>query len=192
MAQGVILAAGLSSRAKTNKMLLSYNDRPVINHTIECMLPFVEKIIVVTGHYHKEINNVIKKYEKVIVVKNDAYLDGMFSSIQKGASFIDDDFFIVPGDMPFIHPSTYELLLKERGLIKVPTYNTFKGHPIFIDKRLIKPLLLEPVTSNLKTFRDQFHVKLITTLDEGILKDIDTVEDIFTLNLTERNEDIGG
>jgi molybdenum cofactor cytidylyltransferase len=59
----------------------------------------------------------------------------------------------------------------------VPTYNGRKGHPIVIKQRLIQPLLEEDIGSNLKVFRDRYEVAYIPVEDEGILLDIDTIDD---------------
>ena len=49
MADGIILAGGKSTRMKTNKMLLTINEHPIIWHTLKSIEPFVSKVIIVTG-----------------------------------------------------------------------------------------------------------------------------------------------
>jgi molybdenum cofactor cytidylyltransferase len=188
MAMGIILAGGYSSRAKSNKMVLKYNNIEIIRHAIMSMQDYCSKIIVVTGHYHDDILNIVKDFHKVKVVRNVNYSQGMFSSVKVGVKEINDDFFITPGDYPLIMKSTYEKVLKAEGVIRVPTYNNRRGHPLFISKELISPLLSEPDDSNLKTFRNKHIITNIETNDSGILKDIDTVNDYIKLK-TERKED---
>jgi molybdenum cofactor cytidylyltransferase len=185
---GIILAGGYSSRAKCNKMVLKYKNMEIIRHAIISMQDYCSKIIVVTGHYHDDILNVVKDFHKVKVVKNVNDNQGMFSSVKVGVNEIDDDFFITPGDYPLIMKSTYEKVLNANGIIRVPTFNNLRGHPLFISKELISDLLSESDDSNLKSFRNKYVITNIETNDSGILKDIDTVNDYIKLK-TERKED---
>ena len=68
MAQGIILAGGFSTRTKTNKMSLMINHKPLLVHTIDSMRPFVDKIVLVTGHYDQEIRSFIKESPKIKIV----------------------------------------------------------------------------------------------------------------------------
>ncbi len=188
MAIGVILAGGYSSRAKSNKMVLKYQKIEIIKHAIIAMQDYCSKVIVVTGHYHEDTLKVVKDFEKVKVVRNLNYSQGMFSSVKVGVKEIDDDFFLTPGDYPLIKKSTYEKVLNAEGLIRVPTFNNRRGHPLFISKELIEDLLGESNDSNLKLFRNKYEITNVETNDEGILKDIDTVNDYLKLK-TERKED---
>ncbi len=181
MTEGIILAGGYSSRMNTNKMVLIYNDLPIICNVIEAMKGYCSKIIVVTGHYHDEIIEVVKKYKKVIVVRNNDYHLGMFSSVITGVKEINSDFFLTPGDYPFIKKETYQELINAKGIIRVPKYNNRKGHPIFISKDLIESLLNEPEDSNLKLFRDKHEVNYVDTSDRGVIFDIDTLDDYLLL-----------
>ncbi len=177
MVDGIILAGGYSSRIKTNKMTLIYKDLPIICNVIEAMKDYCTKIVVVTGHYHDEIVKVVSKYENVIVKRNENYDLGMFSSVVSGVKELNSDFFLTPGDYPLIKKETYKQLLDAGGVIRVPIIKGRKGHPILIEKELIKPLLNEPIDSNLKLFRDRHVVNYVETSDEGILIDVDTLED---------------
>ena len=175
MAQGIILAGGFSLRANTNKMLLHIDNKPLIIHTIESMRPFVNKIIVVTGRYDQEIKELLKN-ENVTICYNKDYEKGMFSSVLTGVKAVDDDFFIIPGDIPFVKKETYQTLLSGTKEVRYPVYKGKQGHPLFIKKTLIDELLKEPIESNLKVFRDRQDKEEIEVDDENILKDIDTIE----------------
>ncbi len=176
MAQGIILAAGYSSRAVVNKMLLELNNKPLIIHAIEGMSPFVTHIFVVTGYYHQEIYNIVKDVKGVTCIHNTSYDKGMFSSVQVGVSAASDDFFILPGDCPFVKPSTYDALIKGDLEIRVPSYKGRKGHPLFITNKLRQDLLKESSNSNLKVFRNRHTLEVIPVKDNYILTDIDTIK----------------
>ena len=155
MAEGIVLAGGFSMRMQENKMHLNIDNKPIIIHTIESLIPFVNKVIVVTGHYDQEIRQLIKEDEKIRIVYNKDYEKGMFSSVLCGVKEVKEDFFIVPGDIPFIHASTYDALLKGTKPVIYPSYKGKEGHPLFISIKLKDALLNESVDSNLKAFRDR-------------------------------------
>jgi len=177
MAQGIILAAGHSSRAQTNKMLLAYKGKSLLCHAIEGMLPFVSHVYVVTGKHHEAIEKLIHLMPNVTVVYNSRYEEGMFSSVLAGVSNISDDFFILPGDCPLVGPETYKKLLGGKKPLRVPAYLGTTGHPLFLKAELKSELLAEPRSSNLKVFRDRHDYEIIKTSDAQILTDIDTIED---------------
>ncbi|MDD4154785.1 MAG: nucleotidyltransferase family protein [Bacilli bacterium] len=182
MTQGIILAAGYSSRAETNKLLLQHENKFLLVHAIEGMLPFVEQIIVVTGHYHQEISQAIKNYSKVTIVYNPNYPNGMFTSVQAGVACVTGDFFVLPGDCPFVSPSTYQKLLNGTKDIRVPGYKNETGHPIFLKYSLKAELLSEAPSSNLKVFRNRHDYEIIKTEDSQVLMDIDTPRDYQALD----------
>lgn len=186
MTQGIILAAGYSSRAKINKLLLQTNDKSLISQAIEGMLPHVEAVFVVTGHYHDEIYSAIQHYNKVKVIKNEQFEKGMFSSILVGVRNVSDDFLILPGDCPFVSVETYKKILSGSKDIRVPSFNNIKGHPIFIKYKFKNILLKEPTSSNLKDFRNRYDYEIIKTDDKNVLIDIDTLNDF--QNLINRKE----
>jgi molybdenum cofactor cytidylyltransferase len=182
---GVVISGGYSSRMARNKMLLKYKGEYLINHTIKEMLPHVDQVIVVTGHYHQEIVDVVSMFDNVEVVRNEAYDKGMFSSVKKGVELVEGDFFIIPGDYPLITSDVYQMLISKTGEIRVPTYQGYKGHPIFLERHLKKALLEFDDDANLKVFRDSKDVTYYETNCSGITKDIDTIDDYKTM--IERN-----
>ena len=187
MVDTIILAGGMSRRFKRNKLATNYNGRPLIYHTIMTFLEFSESVTLVTGHYDLDYLQNFIDDPKIRIVHNKDYELGMFSSVKLGVSVTKNDFFLIPGDYPLVKAETLEKLLSNKGVIKVPVYKGRKGHPIFISKELISPLIDEPIDSNLKAFRDRYIVNYIDVDDEGILLDVDYFEDLEQLP-KERNE----
>ncbi|MBN2300409.1 MAG: nucleotidyltransferase family protein [Acholeplasmataceae bacterium] len=181
MAEGIILTAGYSSRAETNKMLLIQNNKSLICHAIDGMKPFTRHIYVITGYYHEDIEQALKNIQGVTCIYNKNYDQGMFGSIQTGVNVVSDDFFVLPGDCPFVSAKTYESLLMGNKEMRVPSFSGRKGHPLFIQKHLINPLLAEPIDSNLKYFRNQHDLEVIDTDDPNVIIDIDTMADFMNL-----------
>ena len=176
MIVGLILAGGLSSRAKTNKLTLLVDSKPLILHTIDTIRPYVDKVLVVTGKYDQELRPLLSDVD---IVYNENYELGMFSSVLKGISTINDDVLILPGDMTNISGETFEALLKADGAIRIPTYNNKTGHPLFLNKDMCSLLKNEDINSNLKLFiaKHEEEITLVPTNDPFIKFDIDTIED---------------
>ncbi len=176
MAEAIILAGGKSSRMKSNKMLLPYQNQPIIFHTVSTVRPFVRKVIVVTGKYHKEIAALFKDDPDVVCIHNHDYELGMFSSVKTGVKQTNDDFLIIPGDTPLIKAKTYQKLIEAKGKIRVVAYQGKKGHPLFIHKSFKERLLKTPLP-HLKAFRDHTAYTVVDVDDAGVLYDVDTEED---------------
>ena len=187
MVQGIILAGGFSSRAISNKMLFDFDGKPLIWHAINGMRPFVDRIIVVTGRYDQEIKSALRDEKDIVYAYNKDYSKGMFSSVKTGVTFADGDFFILPGDCPFVSRETYELILKGTKPVRFPRCGEKDGHPLFIKASLKESLLNEPDDSNLKAFRNRQDYEVIMIDDPNVSIDIDTQEDYQSV-LKERNK----
>ena len=177
MVDGIILAGGFSSRCGSNKMVFDFNGKPMIWHTINSMRPFVNRIIVVTGRYDQETRDILKDEKDIEFAFNENFESGMFSSVKKGVEKVNNDFFIIPGDCPFVASTTFEAILKGTGMVRYPVCNGREGHPIFIKHELKEALLNEGKDSNLRIFRDKQDVEKVSVDDPCIVNDIDTYED---------------
>jgi molybdenum cofactor cytidylyltransferase len=177
----VVLAAGYSSRAGSDKMAMTIGGSTILGRVLDTLTEICGKIVVVSGHHRESTALIINKYPNVTMVVNKDYDSGMFSSVKRGVSEMNRDFFLVPGDYPLIKKETYEKLMDEAGDMVVPVYNGRKGHPVLIRHNLIESILSEPIDSNLKVFRDRQNVQYIEVDDEGILLDVDTPEDLFEI-----------
>ena len=176
--EGVVLAAGLSRRSKPYKMTLPLGDKTVLEWAIEGMLPFVERVIVVTGWQAERLRALLADRTDVIMVHNERFREGMFSSVCAGIAQVRAGrFFLLPGDQPLVQAGVYTRLLSAEGAIAVPTYHGKKGHPVLLDGSLVPEILAQPAE---KTLRDYVQAKGCTTVevgDEGILIDLDTADD---------------
>ena len=180
--EGIILAAGFSRRAGVWKMALPIKGRTVIERAIMGMYPVVERIIVVGGYNFKNLLKIIEKYEKVFPVYNENFPLGMFTSVQKGVEKVSGDrFFILPGDIPLVKPSTYKYMLEQEGDIIVPVYEGRKGHPVLLSYAMKELLLDEERDSNLKAFINRMGFKEVVVDDPFIRMDIDTLEDYWNM-----------
>lgn len=182
--EGIVLAAGLSSRMGRNKLTLDLYGKTIIERCIDGMYDLCSKVLVVVGHRHEEIEWILDKYSRLDLVYNPNHLDGMFSSIKKGMDQVKADrFFLIPGDYPVISKETYRKMLKVDEDIVIPTYQETKGHPLLMKRHLIKEVLTYTKYKSLRDFVNGQGYTSIELLDPGILMDADTMEDYREISL---------
>ena len=180
---GVVLAAGLSSRSGQYKMALPLGDRTVIEKSIEGMYDLVSQVLVVVGWKADQIRSLLSAYHKVEFVLNEDFRAGMFSSVKAGISHVRAPFFfLLPGDHPLIDAKVYAHMLAttddiaSSGIV-IPTFGGRKGHPVLFSSDLIPKILRYPDTATLRDYiRTKGHTE-IEVEQEGILVDMDTLED---------------
>ncbi|MCU0287572.1 MAG: nucleotidyltransferase family protein [Acidobacteria bacterium] len=182
--EGIILGAGFSRRAGTFKMELPFGTKTLLQRVIEGMSETCSRIIVVAGYQVDRTRDMVREYPNVELVLNPLYEKGMFSSVQEGVHHIRGKlFFIVPGDCPGIIPRIYRQLKEaaENSLpdveIFIPTFKNKNGHPPAFKRSMAAKILKEPQDSTLKNVISKNKYQLIEVDHEGILWDIDTMED---------------
>ena len=176
--EGIVLAAGFSSRMGKFKMEMLLDGKTLIERSVESLDKVCSRIIVVAGYKSERIEEILKSYENVEVVLNKEFEKGMFSSVKIGISQIKTEkFFLLPGDIPFVKEEIFRKLLSPKDDIIIPVFQGRKGHPVLIDSSLINEILDEPEDSNLKLFIDKKGFTSVEVQDESILIDIDTEED---------------
>lgn len=176
--EGIILAAGFSSRANAYKMTLEFKNSTIIEHTISSMLTVCRRIVLVGGYKIEKLYPVANKYREVELVFNESYEAGMFASILKGVGCIQSrDFFYTPGDYPLIEPDVYKGLLKHEGKIVIPTHRGRRGHPVLFRGEDMKKGILSGSYENLRDFIGDNSPEFVESDCSGILQDIDTMED---------------
>lgn len=176
--EGIVLAAGFSSRMGKFKMEMLLEGKTLIERSVESLDKVCSKIIVVAGYKSERIKEILKSYEKVEVVFNKEFEKGMFSSVKIGISQIKTErFFLLPGDIPFVKKDVFIKLFSKKGDVIIPIFQGRKGHPVLINSSLINEILDEPEDSNLKLFINKKGFTTAEVQDESILIDIDTEED---------------
>jgi len=188
----VILAAGYSSRAEGFKMQFQMNGKAVLQHVIEAFLPICVNIFVVGGFQSEKLLPLIEPYgDKVKLVMNNDFENGMFSSVQTGVKHVvSEQFFITPGDYPLITTKICRSILNAGKAFVVPSFRMKGGHPILLNASCIVELLSEDVDGNLKLFLKKMPVTYINISDDGIMYDLDTRQDYMKLQrLMKEKED---
>ena len=139
----ILLAAGLSSRMGRNKLLLPFRGRTVIENTLSSVLEISERIIVVTGFERDKIESLLSQYD-VTFVYNPDYEKGQRGSSIRGVEAVnDDDYAILPGDLPLLREDDIAPLftfLDSHSIVR-PSYSVIPGHPVCYRKENREKLL---------------------------------------------------
>ena len=176
--EGIILAAGLSSRMEKFKMTLDIGGKTLLERCIDSMYEYCKRVIIVGGYRFEDIRGVVDNYTKVDLIYNENYTEGMISSIRLAfRHLIEEKFFFIPGDYGLIRKKTYGALLGEEGDILVPVYKGEKGHPLMMKSIYAERFLNYDRGITLRDFIRETGYKTVEVDDEGILLDLDTNDD---------------
>ncbi len=204
---GVLLAAGLSSRAGTFKMDAALAGKPLLAWSLEAMALVCRRVIVVSGSQAERIRRLLDGRPGVELVVNEKFASGMLTSVQAGVARVRAPrFFLLPGDMPLVRAAVYRKLLAAVGSpaaspwgaagglsaasprggapgdIVVPACGGRRGHPVLFSSSLIPAILAEAAASSLGAFVQRQGFETIEVNDPGILADLDEMEDFAELD----------
>ncbi len=176
--EGVILAAGLSTRAGTFKPALELGGKTMLLRCIEGMEEVCGRIIVVGGHEFEKLRASVEGNPKVVFVENSRYRLGMFTSVKAGLSLVRGErCLLLPVDIPLVPNEVYRRLLYAQGEVVIPSYHGRNGHPVCIAKNVIPHILSQPDETSLREVLRTLNCRTIDVDAEEILVDIDTPED---------------
>ena len=187
----MVLAAGMSRRMGTPKQLLRLAGETILEHTLKNVRASgVSEIVLVLGFAADSVEQEISidrvKMERVKIVYNQDYQQGMGTSLRTGLAAVDarsNAALIVLADQPFVRPETLNQLIachqESRPQIIIPMYKGFRGNPVLLDRSVFAEL--QSLTGDVGC-RAIFgsHVESIRKLpveDIGILLDIDSQEE---------------
>jgi CTP:molybdopterin cytidylyltransferase MocA len=182
----IVLAAGLSTRMGTQKLLLPFDDKTIVEKTLENILNSgIENIVVVLGANHSEIRDVLNLLPVQTVI-NDQFKDGMHTSIIAGVKALPDEakaVMIFLGDQPFIPPITIQNVIDAWNTsgksIIIPLCDGKRGHPPLYDTSLRDEILNLDREVGLRSVALKFPDKIceVETFCPTIVRDIDTPEE---------------
>lgn len=139
----ILLAAGLSTRMGRNKLLLPFKGKTIIENTLSSLIPFSDRIIVVTGFEKERIEKILKGYN-CFFIYNKEYEKGQRGSSICGVREVkDDDFLIVPADLPLLSSVDIDKAIRELKNSKIVrlSHSGIPGHPVFYKKENQRNLL---------------------------------------------------
>jgi molybdenum cofactor cytidylyltransferase len=179
----IILAAGYSRRMGALKPILKLGDKTILERAIRLFRELaIEEVIVVVGHEAREIIPIVHDCGARAIM-NGQFERGMFSSVQAGAKALSPDahaFFVLPVDIPLVHPRTIEDLLEAyrsgNSQIVIPAFHGKRGHPPLVSARYRNEILSYSGEEGLRGFfkKHDEHSEQVEVADEMILFDLDT------------------
>ena len=179
---GILLAAGLSTRMKEPKQLLSFGESTIVETVVDNMLGAkFDEIIVVVGHREAEVQKLLRT-RPIKIVFNSDYRDGMLTSAQAGIRErkVNGAFALMLVDQPFITSAlinqVIEAYQQTEKDIAVPSYNYKRGHPVIFNQRYARDILTlgaesDGVRTLFKKYSDNIHYVTVDT--DRVLRDID-------------------
>jgi molybdenum cofactor cytidylyltransferase len=185
----IILAGGSSTRMGKAKQLLPLGHSTVLTQTIANVRGAeVNEIVLVLGAsaeiIHRQLPLPLLKGLKVVV--NNAYVEGMSSSLRAGISALDqhsEAALIILGDQPFIRSQTMDQVIRayrrDQAQIVIPSFQGSRGNPVLLDRSVFSEVMaLEGDTGCRAIFGNHLEgIAKVEVEDEGILLDIDDPDD---------------
>jgi molybdenum cofactor cytidylyltransferase len=177
----LILAAGESSRIGWPKALLKIGHQTFADCILKkCRSVGLQSVYIVTGPDHEAI----APHVSVPCIKNEDYMHGQISSLQKGIRGLAkevSEILVWPVDQPLIQENTVNEILRayerERKPLTIPVYQTHKGHPVLYNSDVMKTVLTFEPHRTAKDLVTLFDACLVTVGDPAVVIDIDTQED---------------
>jgi len=184
----VIQAAGKGSRFHSDqyKLLTPVDGVPMIIRTLEPVLAAgFDEVVVVTGAHAEEMQQVLVDYP-VKITENKNWKLGQSTSLSTGVRAVQnssDRACLMLGDQPYIKTETLRELLAESDRypeeIIVPFYQQRRGNPIIVPSVFYDELLsLTTGDEGGKRLLQKAGYHELSVDDQGILRDIDTVEEL--------------
>ncbi len=181
----VIPAAGASSRMGAWKPGLPFRGGTLLSAAAARALEAGCRAIVVAGREAGSVPGALGILaDRVEIVPNPAWEEGMMGSLQAGMERVSSPFFLVlPADMPFVPAAAFRLLSREaearsaEGLPDRPIFPAFRGepgHPVLIPSSWIPEARLLSRDARFKDFLAARGPVYVEAADPGIRTDLDT------------------
>lgn len=181
----IVLAAGASTRMKTQKMLLPFQGKTIIETVVDNAMQVTDNVVVVLGSHKEEISAKLEE-KNIKITVNENYLQGMLSSVICGFRALPENTnaaLIFLGDQPQVPHQAAALVIENweksgKGIV-IPAYQGKRGHPVLIETRFsndIENLNTEKGLRQLIEIRKNDILEVDCQYPE-ILRDIDTPEE---------------
>lgn len=195
MISAIIMASGFSRRMGQNKLLMKYNNKFLIEYTLniisEC--DFKQKILVTQYEEIKEFGEKLN-YK---IVSNMFPNKGQSESIKLGVKNCDycEGYMFFVGDQPLINKQDTEKLIKvfkeDTDYIVIPKYKDSSGNPVIYPSAYKEQLLNLKGDKGGKSIIKSSHKIKYVNVSENTLFDIDNIDDFNNL-LRRRSENEKG
>jgi molybdenum cofactor cytidylyltransferase len=186
----LVLAAGLSSRMGTNKLLQEWRGKPLLRWTVEAALASdAHPVIVVTGNESKKIEDALHGLD-VQFAHNRDYRNGLSTSLKAGLAALPesaDGIAVLLGDMPEVSTNLINRMISafsppDNRMICIATHEHRRGNPVLWG-RMFFPEIAELTGDEGAKKLLRAHEDLVCEIetDGAVLRDIDTPEALAAL-----------
>jgi molybdenum cofactor cytidylyltransferase len=196
----VILAAGRSSRMGSLKQLLPFGGTTILENVLKNLRQSqVDEIVLVLGFSADAIRREVP-LDGVRVVVNEAYGDGMGTSLRRGIAEVSPEAgaaLVVLADQPFVQAATIDRLIRvyreQNPQIVIPVYQGFRGNPVLLDRSVFPELLGLAGDIGCRAIFGSHTENIVKAPvdDIGVLLDIDTPGDFEKLQQAYERGDWG-
>jgi molybdenum cofactor cytidylyltransferase len=180
----VVLAAGLSSRMGTNKLLAPLGGKPLLRHAVEAVVASeASPVIVVTGNEAAETEAALAGLN-VRFVHNRDFAKGLSTSLKAGIASVpaeSDGALVLLGDMPGVSPALVSRLIaafspEDGRAICVAAHGGKRGNPVLWARRFFADIdaLSGDIGARHLIAADEELVCEVEAGDDAPLTDIDT------------------
>jgi len=190
---GLLIAAGFSSRMGKPKALLLQDELPFAIVILKKMILICDKIVVVFGHSSEKIKRELQVFInksdelklRVKFVTNENFEKGMLSSLKYGLNAELNSKWLLYHfvDQPGLPEEFYQEFITqiENNYDWIqPSYNSKKGHPLLLQSPIFNSILELPDNSSLKeiSMNNKTKKKFWDCKYKEILQDIDYPSDL--------------
>lgn len=179
----IVLAAGMSTRMGTQKLMLPFEGKTIVEKVVENIFNSgIGNVMVVLGANHVELTDVLKPWP-IKTIWNENFREGMHSSLISGVNALPataKGSMIFLGDQPFIPEHVSMKVIKAwkdsgKGIV-IPLFNGKRGHPPLYDMKYRNELINLDPQVGLRSVAIKFQEDIceVETFCPEIVRDIDT------------------
>jgi molybdenum cofactor cytidylyltransferase len=188
----LVLAAGLSRRMGSNKLLADDGGVPLVRRTVEAALASrARPVLVVTGNEAQRVRGALEGLEVTFIDAPD-HAEGLSASLKAGLRALPvpaEAVLVCLGDMPRVPAETLDRLISawnpvEGRAICVPVHQGRRGNPVLWDRRFVPEMLDLTGDQGAKALLSA-HAELVAEVPvdaPGVHLDVDTPEALAALN----------
>jgi molybdenum cofactor guanylyltransferase len=167
---GIVLAGGKSSRMGTDKSLMLFRDKPLIQHAIDIIAPLCCNVVISSNKNIYDFTGCETWADEIQV---QAPLVGIYSCLKKS----DTEFnLVISCDMPFLNNSLFQFLLSQSNNydIVIPRHQKEYLEPLSgVYRKSCLPAMKEKIDSN------NFGIQNLILSANSFISDIDSAQTFF-------------
>jgi len=184
----IVLAAGMSTRMGSNKLLAEVDGKPLIRHVVEAALgSAASPVIVVTGNAGDKVRQAVSPLTPRFI-DNPDFSKGLSASLKCGLKNLPDDCdgaVVLLGDMPGVSSGLIDKLIAsfdpaEDRAISVATRHGKRGNPVLWARRFFPEMLAIEGDVGARQLIGHYAelVCEVEASDDAPLTDIDTPDEL--------------